>query len=290
MPNPIIHWNENIPEPNEAVFNALIVIAVKLGENCFQGVGTGFIFSCGADKAGVNQAVVASAAHVFEQVYRYQNPCEPKPTNYLFDPEIQKVDLDPELVFGIIFHNGRSHILRISRLSYDLKSDTAVFVVKKLKQDNRHIFTHSIRLDEKLPSVGCAIEGIGFKHMEFSTEMSDSRLVTMFRASLTRRSGTVSEVLERTMRSKGPGLCASFPIFGGMSGGPVLRLGTGKEPAAFGLLSSDFEEPEDHKYDREKLGSTTVVKLPVSFRIEPNGQPVVTFQFLSNDLGTDTAN
>ncbi|MBD8628345.1 hypothetical protein IFT64_15530 [Oxalobacteraceae sp. CFBP 8753] len=287
MSDPIIHWNENIPEPNEAVFNALIGIAVKLGDNCFQGIGTGFIFSCGADKAGVNQAVVASAAHVFEQVYRYQNPCEPKPENYFFDPEIQKVDLDPARVFGMLFHQGRSHILRISRLTYDLKSDTAVFVVKKLKPDNRNIFTHSIRLDEKLPSVGSSIEGIGFKHMEFTAEMFESRLVTMFHASLTRRSGTVSEVLERTMRSQGPGLCASFPIFGGMSGGPALRLGTGKAPAAFGILSSDFEEPEDTKYDREKLGSTTVVKLPVSFRTELNGQRVTTFQFLSNDLGTD---
>ena len=74
------HWDESIPEPDEPVFNAMLVIAVQLGPNWFQAVGTGFVIA-----AFQNYGVALSAAHVFDEIHQIQNPKQKakKPLSFL---------------------------------------------------------------------------------------------------------------------------------------------------------------------------------------------------------------
>jgi hypothetical protein len=97
MDEQIIHWSEEAPLPDEPVFNALIVIVNRIGLNHYLALGTGFIVSGGGDN---DEAVAISAAHVFEEIYHRQNPKEPQPWRPFSAEEAQKVDLDPDYVFG----------------------------------------------------------------------------------------------------------------------------------------------------------------------------------------------
>ena len=280
---PSIIWGEEFPMPDEAVFNALIVIAVRLAPNVYRALGTGFIIGSSG-----HSAAAVSAAHVFDEIYKIQNPQQPQPWKPFQHVPPQMVDLDAESVFGIVFQNGRSHTLRLLDLMYDTVSDVAVFTITKKKVDSRPIFTTAVHLDSSMPDVGTEIEAIGFRNMDFSPKMVGQFLVTEFRAALVRRSGKITEILQRGILLKGPGAVVSFPIFGGMSGGPVLRLGTGKAPAAFGLLTSDMDSGIDtatEKDDRTREGFTTVAKLPISWDFDKTGQRVLAFKFLSNDIG-----
>jgi hypothetical protein len=135
-----------------------------------------------------------------------------------------------------------------------------------------------------MPSVGTEVEGIGFKRMEFRAEMVGSQLAMIFRGCLTRRMGTVTELLDRTIKLKGPGAYVSFPIFGGMSGGPVLKLHTGKPPAAFAVLSSDYDDTEEVKHDIHIPGTTTISKLPLRWSHDSDGR-VAEFKFLTDTVG-----
>lgn len=275
-------WTEEHPGPNEPVTNAIFAILIKLGPHDFEAIGTGFVI--GMTK--FNEAVAMSAAHVFDEIYKKFNPTTPRPSNPLIREKAQKIDLDVSKVFGLLFWEGRSHILQISSLIYDHGSDAAIFQVRKNKPDSRPIFKHNLRLDADLPSVGENIEGIGFKHMKIHVETIGDLSRTILQASLTRRIGTVTEVLERASKLQGPGVRASFPIFGGMSGGPALRVMTGNAPAAFGLLSSDMNDSIVEKYDKRILGTTTIAKLPLRWQYDAHGNRDAIFQSLADDEGT----
>ena len=277
------YWTENVPRPDEAVFNALIAICIRRDANWYEAVGTAFVVGIGD-----TYARAISAAHVFDHIYHQQNPLAVE-RHTVFDalhPLPQEVDLDSEKVFGFIFRDGRTHRLKFSELFYERRSDFAIFKVAKTKPDSRPIFTHNIRMDAELPMQGIAIEGIGFKHMSFSPHMDGATLKVKFEACLTRRLGTVSEVHpEGHMRLKTPCATATFPIFGGMSGGPVLRLETGQPPAAFGILSSDFEEDIEEKYDYTKCGTTNIAKLPLEWIVDEQGEKVAIFKYVSDEIG-----
>jgi hypothetical protein len=276
-------WKEELPSLDHPVNNALIAIAACSAPGKYLALGTGFIVGIEKDVA-----LAFSAAHVFEQIFRIQNPQEPKPPNLLFRTDPQKIDLDPELSFAILVDKGRNHHLAITNLYYDLKSDVAIFNVKKVKPDNRIIFHRTIRRDFDLPPVGTQIEGIGFKKMEFTGDAQGRNIVRLFRSVLTRRTGTVTEVHQRTMRSDGPGATASFPIFGGMSGGPVLRVDNKVPSAAFGIMNSDFEDSDEQKHDVNTPGCTTVSKLPITKAINAVGNNDFKLRFSSMDdeIGT----
>lgn len=280
------YWAENIPKPDEVVFNALIPVCIRRDLNWYEAVGSAFLVG-----GGDTHARAISAAHVFDHIYHRQNPLavERHTVFETFHPSPQKVDLDPEKVFGFIFQNGRTHRLTFSELLFERRSDFAMFKVVKTKPDTRPIFTHNIRMDAELPSPGSAIEGVGFKHMIFSPHMDGVSLKVKFEACLTRRIGTVSEIHpDGNMRIKIPCVTATFPIFGGMSGGPVLKLGTGQAPAAFGILSSDFEDDVGEKYDYTKCGTTNVAKLPLEWTIDEKGGRVAVFKYVSDEIGNST--
>lgn len=277
-----IVWTEEHPLPNEPVCDAIIAIAIRLGPSEFEAVGTGFIVG----QTKPTQAIAFSAAHVFDEIYRKHNPSEPRPLNPFTREKPQRIDLSPDKVFAFLFSQGRCHVLKLSNLGYDGASDVAIFNVEKVKPDGRHIFKHTARMDADLPEVGTRIEGIGFKHMKFeSTSVGDS-LRAMFMGCLTRRIGIVTEVLEKTHKLAGPGVIASFPIFGGMSGGPALKVRTGRAPAAFGILSSDWDDPIEQKYDRQIAGMTTIAKIPLKWVPNETGGHDAEIRFLSNDIGT----
>lgn len=275
-------WAEEHPGPNEPVTNAIFAILIRLGPHDFEAIGTGFII--GMTK--FNETVAMSAAHVFDEIYQKFNPSMPRASNPLIREKAQKIDLNISKVFGIIFFESRSHILQLSNLIYDHGSDAAIFQVRKCKPDSRPIFKHNLRLDADLPRVGENIEGIGFKHMKIHVEKLGDLSRTILQASLTRRIGTVTEVLERASKLQGPAIRASFPIFGGMSGGPALRVMTGNAPAAFGLLSSDMNDPIAEKYDKQIIGTTTIAKLPLRWQYDSSGNREAIFQSLSDDEGT----
>ncbi|MCC2973268.1 serine protease [Massilia sp. IC2-476] len=277
-------WSEVIPEPDEAVFNALIAICIERDANWYEAVGTGFVVG-----AGGTVALVVSAAHVFEQIHRRQNPrdVEKHTVFNTLHPSPQKLDLDPEKVFGFVFRNGQAHRLKFLNLHYELRSDFAMFEAMSIDANPQPIFTHNIGVDDELPTIGTAIEGIGFKHMIFAPHMDGGSLKIKFAACLTRRTGTVSEVHPAgNMRLKVPCFTATFPIFGGMSGGPVLKIGSANAPAACGLLSSDFEDDVETKYDQAKCGTTNVAKLPVKWIDTPNGRELEV-RFVSDEIGSD---
>jgi hypothetical protein len=277
-------WTENIPKPNEAVFNVLIAICIQRDANWYEALGTGFVVG-----VGDGFATAISAAHVFDHIYHRQNPLAVERHTVLdiLHPLPQEVDLDPEKVFGFIFQAGRTHRLKFSDLFYERRSDFAMFKVTKTRADSRRIFTHNIRMDAELPIVGTVIEGIGFKHMSFSPHMDGASLKVRFEGCLTRRIGKVSEVHpDGNLRLRTPCVTATFPIFGGMSGGPVLRVATGLAPAAFGILSSDFEEDIETKYDQSQFGTTNVAKLPLKWTADEQGDREATFTYVSDEIGS----
>jgi len=278
-------WSEAQPSPEEPVWNVIMAIVYRRGENWYEALGTGFVAAIQNDGA-----LAVGAAHVFEQIYRYQKPSEPR-ARTLFTREIaQRIDLDPDQVFAIIFDNGHGHLLRMSNLFYDAESDTAWFSVHTVDPSVRGLFRHNIRFDPDMAKVGDEVEGIGFRRMEFRPEMHGTSLYTVFRGCLARRMGTVTEVLDRTIKLKGPGAHVSFPIFGGMSGGPVLKLNTGKDPAAFAILSSDYEDPAEQKDDVFMAGTTTISKLPITWTVDFEGERTLQIRFLGDDEGRGDEN
>lgn len=280
MGEPLIQWDEQTPSPDDPINNALIVIAVRLGKNIHQAIGTGFVV--GITKEG---AAAVGAAHVFEEIYRLQNPREYRPSNPFLTEDPQKIDLDPNKVYAMLFDKGRVHFLKITKLSYDLTCDLAFFRIAKVKEDNRKIFRQAIHFDYVIPPVGAFVEGVGFKGMKFSHEEFNDQIVNVFHHCLTRRVGSVTEVLERTPRFNGPGAIVSFPIFGGMSGGPAMTLRRDDTLAAFGILSSDFEATDEEKHDKFVPGCTTIAKLPIIYRTDSQNRIIASVKF-SGDLGT----
>jgi hypothetical protein len=87
---------------------------------------------------------------------------------------------------------------------------------------------------------------------------------------------------------KGPCIETTMPVvFRGMSGGPVMRMGSGDDKLqAFGLISSDFDfQDPAAKPDRSQKGSSVMAVLGATVRINTAGQREVLMR-LNEGFGT----
>nr|WP_313658333.1 trypsin-like peptidase domain-containing protein [Achromobacter ruhlandii] len=267
-------WNEAVPlkEWGQAM---LSVIAMDPNGNP-NVIGTAFVIDFSDDG---RSATCMTAAHVFSEVYRLQNMNSRHVSSALaeFLPRAKLIDIDPKLVRAIGNVGDRVEVPIIDGLIYDEPADIALFKVKLQDSSEDGFFRSSFGITGELPEEGdivcvLAYGNLSLTEIERTGNASGS---AKLQHRLVIRSGRVLAHYPNGQRlCKGPCIETSIPVFSGMSGGPLMKLGADGQPqfvAVSALVSSDPDPDDERKKDRSIEGRSIFAALPVRLRDVPEG-------------------
>lgn len=271
-------WNQAIIEDREIrtqLSRGVVIFATIDSDGVMQPIGSGFVI-----QAGGNHAVVLTAAHNLSGIHSLQLPQARNHPSALaeFIPAPKALEVDRFKVRAICFEGDTVEVAVIESAAYDEQADVAV--VKIRSQDNSSTFFESAYLvDATVPKVGDEVAVLGRAMFTVDDKVVDGPLRSQkIGFNLFLRRGYVKEVYpDGHLLCRGPCLETTIPVFGGMSGGPVMRLGAdGQRMMPFGIVSSDAEGETD-KNDPSVAGSLIVALLPIKAKPLPNGQQELEF-------------
>jgi len=249
LPNGL-KWNEAELEPLHPINDLLISILAFDDDLGPHPIGTGFIVAALGELA-----VGCSAAHNFREIDRIQRPYRLHHPSALaeFLPDSQPLDLDRKRIRALHTSTGRVDLAVFGWVVWNEKTDIAFF------------------LDTSVPPKDTEVVVLGYQDMAIENEFRNGPDHGSFqvRERLLMRGGRITDVhMDGFRLCKGPAVETSIPVFPGMSGGPVMRLGKAGEPMRpFGLISSDPYEGSTEKMDRSIGGSSIVSLIQTPFRL-----------------------
>jgi hypothetical protein len=268
-------WNQSELEPLHPLNDGLVSLLAFHSDRRPEPIGTGFIVF-----ASPELAVACTAAHVLRYVHEIQNPIHWHHPSALreFLPEAEPIDLDRRRVRAIHL-NARKEVepAILGWAFWEKTFDVAFFSLIRQKEAVTKQFEVAYEIDDSEPEVGDVVVAMGYEWMEISNDFQkdSGHEGFQFGRRLLMRVGRVSGVYPEGLRlCKGPCVETTVPVFPGMSGGPMMRVGmAGEAMRPFGLISSDpsFGEPAD-KWNRSIRGSSVISLLGATTRLDALGQ------------------
>jgi S1-C subfamily serine protease len=213
------------------------VLIAEIQDGHLAPLGTGFVVSLSED-----QAVVLTASHTLEDIRVKQNP--PRDIAFRsFTPGLvvqprQEIDIDRMKVRVLCRHGNAMQAAVIERAQYAERTDIAVLHIRS--QDTTSPFApKAIPLSAVVPAIGDEIVVLGFAFMEVTDTVSHGDFRSQKTGvQLVMRRGYVTEI-SRLIMGEGLAAHASIPVFGGMSGGPVVLMNADGSPGpVFGIVAS----------------------------------------------------
>ncbi|BBL75396.1 trypsin-like peptidase domain-containing protein [Methylomagnum ishizawai] len=265
-------WNQaELEEFHPLNDNLVSIISSK--ENILKPIGTGFIVG-----AYGGFSIAITAAHNFEEVKNIQNPRLRYHSSALseFIPNLEVINIDKKSLRVFCTNREEVEACIIGWAAWNKKSDIAIFSLHHQDKANSSFFRNELLLDDCIPKVGDEVGLFGYYDMDIKIEKySNQNLIDFkFKRQLILRCGIIKNIYnEGHILCRGPCIETSIPVFPGMSGGPVAKLGREGEPIKpFGIISSDPEDAHQNKFNRSISGASIVALLGSSINFSLDGQ------------------
>lgn len=251
-------WNQAELESLHPLNDALISIIAFDDNRSPIPIGTGFIVAAYPDGA-----IGCTAAHNFIGVDLVQRPHKWHHPAALreFLPTAQPLDLDRRRLRAVHFSGSTVEMAVFGWAAWDDTSDVAVFSLLPQSPSAQRRFDAVFELDDAVPQVGAEVVALGYEGMAVNHRVQDGQFASFgFQRQLLVRAGRITGVYPSGFRlCKGRCVETSIPVFPGMSGGPVMIVGSGDAAMRpFGLISSDPFDDESSKLDRRIAGASIV--------------------------------
>jgi hypothetical protein len=214
-----------------------LVLIAEMQDGHLAPLGTGFVVSISDD-----QAIVLTASHTLEDIRVKQNP--PRDIAFRsFTPGLvvqprQEIDIDRMRVRVLCRQGNAMQAAVIERAQYAERTDIAVLHIRS--QDTTTPFVPmAFSLSAVVPAIGDEIVVLGYALIEITDRVSDGDFRSQkMGVQFVMRRGYVTEI-SRLIMGEGLAIHASIPVFGGMSGGPVMLINAdGSLGPVFGIVAS----------------------------------------------------
>lgn len=252
------HWNEAELGHNDPLNRGLVSLVAFDRDHSPYPIGTGFIIAAfGAE------AVACTAAHNLRTIQRIQDPYPRHHPTALreFLPAGKPLNVDRDAVRALHF-DGQPEMAVLGWAVSDETSDLAFFSLRAQDTSNTKVFQWELQLTSTIPAVREEIAILGYRHMaasEAPDAESTLRRLNMQRELVLRRGRVAEYHADGHRLCHGPCIETTVPVFPGMSGAPVMPLGSaGAAMTPFGLVCSDPDHENTDKWDRSKPGSSIV--------------------------------
>lgn len=266
-------WNQAELENLSPLNNGLISIIAFTSDRRPMLIGTAFVIG-----AYGSSAIAVTAAHNFQEILDTQNPHKRHHPTALpeFLPKAEPINLDKKLVRACCMDEGRIEMCVFGWAAWDKKADIAIFSLLTQNRENMSFFKSNFVLEDAVPKVGEEVALIGYADMAVLNEERDGiayEKFTMKRQLMLRRGLVTHFFPDGHLLCRGPCVETSIPVFSGMSGGLVSRLGIdGEAIKPFGVISSDPYDDQARKYDRSIRGASIIALLGTTFVLNAEGQ------------------
>lgn len=263
-------WNQ--AELGEAIElrNGLVTLLAFTPDRSPKLIGTGFIIG-----AYGNSAIAITAAHNIKGIIDVHAPHKRHHPSALseFLPDGESLQLSKDNVRAICTGREGIEVALIKWTVWDKKTDVA-FLSIRAQNTTANVFKCTFELDCTEPQIGDEVAVFGFANMQVLHEFQNKKGYesALLQQQLLLRCGYVKHIYPNGhLLCKGPCIETSIPVFPGMSGGPVVKLGKDGPIKAFGLISSDPDYYDDDKYDFNVAGSAVAALLRASICQDENG-------------------
>lgn len=256
-------WNEAELEPNHPFNNGVVTLMAFTPGKRPRLIGTAFI----VNTSGLGRSALAiTAAHNITGIHDVQTP---RPLYYSATalpellPSKAPLSLDRQDVRAICLENGQIEVAEITDCVWDTKADIA-FLTLRPQNSASSFFQSYFLIDATVPEIGTEVCIMGFADQALQVEESSDPGKYSFQMSrrLMLRLGTVTaHHLDGHVCCRGPCIETSIPVFPGVSGGVVMRYALDGNMMSFGLVSSDPEDTEENKKNRNIRGNSIVALL-----------------------------
>jgi len=223
-------------------------------------IGTAFIIGSFGETA-----IALTAAHVFKGVRDVQQPYQRHHPSALpeFLGDVDEICLDRKRVRALCCDHQGLEIATITWAVWDKKSDIGILNLR-VQTEGKKFFETRYLLNDQPPVVGEEVCVLGYADMSVSKEHKEDNQESfdIKRRPILRKGRITAIHPEGHLLCRGPCIETSIPVFPGMSGGPVFRVGSaGEQILPFGLISSDSESDVETKNNRLISGATIVALL-----------------------------
>lgn len=281
------HWNQAILEKESVLNRGLVSLLAFNPHRSPKLIGTAFVIS-----AQDRVAVAATAAHNFRGIIDVQNPHSRHHPSALpeFLPRQDVLRLDAWSVMAMVVEGRKIGLCPLGWVVFDEKSDIACFSIVQSIADDPALFRSNFELECEAPDIGDEVAVLGYSRMRVLNEFQDGSGGETFsvRRQLVFRRGRVTQAYPNGhLLCRGACVETSIPVFPGMSGGPVFKIGRPNAPMKpFGIVSSDIDGVDD-KFDRTAQGASIAALLRPSIADLGGGDKMVKVNF---DNGEFTLN
>lgn len=235
------------PFPTVEAHHVVLPILITQKNGDVACIGTGFVIV-----ANGRQAMMITAAHVFEEIRKVEQPFSTQhpTTGYIF-PEVRFLHLLKHVIPRAIYFDGTAAHSAVIELAIEMpKPDLCVCSIRFGPEIPSEVqFIHRLPINTRPVVFGEAIRPMGYAEMTTSGRSSDSdEIEYAFAAQLRKPTGRVTDVFINggPRGQKHPCFQIDVPLDPGMSGGPVLSEANGVHYAR-GVISSDETSLVDGK-------------------------------------------
>lgn len=270
-------WNQAELEPAHPLNSGLLSLIAFDSNRRPRPIGTAFIVFAKGDFA-----IAATAAHNFDGIAQIQQEAKPRchPSALQeFLPNGEQITLDRQKVRAIYLAGNHLEMCILGWAAWDQKTDICFFsVASQDKSTVPNLFQAELQIDDNLPSIGDEVAVLGFADMTVMQHQRDGlKEESIISRPLVLRKGFVTQIFpEGHILCRGPCIETTIPVFPGMSGGPVMRLGNFGDPIMpFGIISSDPEVPLEQKNNMLIPGNSIVALLDATVNLGAAGERIV---------------
>jgi hypothetical protein len=254
-------WNEAVRQRGDLLNEGMVSIVAFDADGRPRPAGSGFLIWSEGERA-----VGATAAHVFDEIARFQSR-RPDRNEYLIPAPFRvanKLDTRPERLMATTFVTDPVPAFvpgTFQHVAWDSGSELAFFELK-LRVPNGSSPRYCL-VDRTIPEVGEVVAMLGYADSDANAEPTPETgkpgsFALTIKQRLVLRVGRVTAHHAAHILCRAPCVETTIPIFSGMSGCLVTRYGEGMSIRAFGVASSD---PEGDKQNRAIPGQSIVALL-----------------------------
>jgi hypothetical protein len=269
-----LEWDQPIIEDDahrDRLLSGLVIFAA-VENGLVRPIGTGFIVNTFG-----NCADVITAAHNLDAIHGMQAPASRSHRSALpeFLASPKPLNIERDKVRAICFQDGAVEFAIVEFFFCDETADIAIVRVRT-QEPGSDFFKRYFLLAASVPEADKTIAVLGLFDFDVAIQRDgDKDLHLTLEHRVVIRTGRIKEYYpDGHLLCRGPCVETSIPVFGGMSGGPVMLFEPGKSIMPFGLVSSDPEDETD-KNDRSQSGRLIVALLPIKVTKLDSGQQEV---------------
>lgn len=268
------HWNE--AERIESLDKGLLTIIAHDLNRTPHIIGTGFI----VDSDGL-KATCITAAHIFSEVRRLQNPHQKSHRSTLpeFAPSPKKIDIDRKNFRAISFDGERVESAVIEGLTFDETTDIAIFSIALQHSTSKPFFFNHFLINDIPPTIDNLVCVLSYANQSvLNHECHGEQASFGMERRLVLRVGRILNYYPNGHRlCRGSCIETSIPVYSGMSGSPVFYYDdtNGTEIKVFGLVCCDPDEDDEQKeqkQDRSVEGHSIFATIPCQINVDKDGK------------------